>query len=428
VTTFITHSSLSIEQRHQAEEAFASRSDCVIVATSVLELGVDVGDLDRVIQIDSPATVSSFLQRMGRTGRRKGSSRNCLFLATTEATLIQAAGLIDLWAAGFVEPIVPPPLPYHVVAQQLMALALQLGGVGKAEWFSWICAVPGFAAMPTESIERLVAWMLEVDILWDDAGILCLGRKGEDDYGRRNFLELFSVFMSPPLFTVLHGRQEIGAVDEMSFLGKHDGPHTILLGGRSWRVNYVDWQRRVGYVEPSDIPGQSRWSGEGQELGFALCQSIKGLLANDEQRKCWSRRAADTVLKVRNDFPWLSTGDSQIVATEESRTWWTFGGSRANATLANTLSQAIHSRVERDAFAVIFTADHNSHEIEDAIEQLGSHALELLSPAVNERAVNSLKFASCLPSELALRLLSARIRDTAALRKIIAEPKRYVTA
>src|SRR5262249_928800 len=52
VTTFVTHSSLSQEQRHAAEEAFSSRDDCVIVATSVLELGIDVGDLDRVIQID----------------------------------------------------------------------------------------------------------------------------------------------------------------------------------------------------------------------------------------------------------------------------------------------------------------------------------------------------------------------------------------
>ncbi|MFV1965976.1 MAG: DEAD/DEAH box helicase [Pirellulaceae bacterium] len=100
VTTFVTHSSLSQEQRQQAEEAFASRTDCVIVATSVLELGIDVGDLDRVIQIDSPPTVSSFLQRMGRTGRRSGTSRNCLFLATKDDALIQAAGLLDLWSEG----------------------------------------------------------------------------------------------------------------------------------------------------------------------------------------------------------------------------------------------------------------------------------------------------------------------------------------
>jgi ATP-dependent Lhr-like helicase len=68
--TFVSHSSLSASERKLAETAFAEEQDCVIVATSTLELGIDVGDLDYVIQIDSPSTVSSFLQRMGRTGRR----------------------------------------------------------------------------------------------------------------------------------------------------------------------------------------------------------------------------------------------------------------------------------------------------------------------------------------------------------------------
>ena len=72
IETFVSHSSLGADERRLAEQAFAQRQDCVIVATSSLELGIDVGDLDRVIQIDAPATVSSFLQRMGRTGTAGG--------------------------------------------------------------------------------------------------------------------------------------------------------------------------------------------------------------------------------------------------------------------------------------------------------------------------------------------------------------------
>src|SRR6185369_17291456 len=82
VTTFLSHASLSVDERRRAEEAFSEGRDCVIVATSTLELGIDVGDLDRVIQINTPVTVASFLQRLGRTGRRPGTTRNCLFLAT----------------------------------------------------------------------------------------------------------------------------------------------------------------------------------------------------------------------------------------------------------------------------------------------------------------------------------------------------------
>ena len=125
VVTFITHSSLSREQRAQTEQAFNLGTNCVIVATSVLELGVDVGDLDHIIQIDAPATVASFLRRMGRTGRRLGTDSNCLFLATNDYALLQAAGIIDLWRSGYVEDVVALPTPYHVLAQQLFALVLQ---------------------------------------------------------------------------------------------------------------------------------------------------------------------------------------------------------------------------------------------------------------------------------------------------------------
>ena len=72
VTTFLSHASLPIDERHRAEQAFAEARNCVIVATSTLELGIDVGDLDRVIQVNDPPSVAAFLQRIGRTGRRVG--------------------------------------------------------------------------------------------------------------------------------------------------------------------------------------------------------------------------------------------------------------------------------------------------------------------------------------------------------------------
>jgi superfamily II DNA or RNA helicase len=74
VRTFASHASLSLDERRAAEAAFADEPDCVIVATSTLELGIDVGDLDRVVQVGAPSSTTSFLQRMGRTGRRTGAS------------------------------------------------------------------------------------------------------------------------------------------------------------------------------------------------------------------------------------------------------------------------------------------------------------------------------------------------------------------
>lgn len=109
ITTFISHSSLSAQQRRESEAAFAEARDCVIVATSTLELGIDVGDLDRVIQINSPRTVSSFLQRLGRTGRRPGTTRNCLFLALDDASLAQTLGMLHCWRPAGWSPWWPLP-------------------------------------------------------------------------------------------------------------------------------------------------------------------------------------------------------------------------------------------------------------------------------------------------------------------------------
>lgn len=429
VTTFVTHSSLSQEQRHRAEEAFASRTDCVIVATSVLELGIDVGNLDRVIQIDSPPTVSSFLQRMGRSGRRAGTIRNCLFLATKDESLIQAAGLIDLWSEGYFEPVKPPENPYHILAQQLMALALQERGVGRREWFDWIAGVRGFADIPPEQVDQVVAWMLENEILWDDSGILWLGREGEDTYGRKNFLELFSVFMSPPLFSVLHGRQELGYVDEMSFLGKQEGPRVLLLGGRAWQVNHIDWQRRVAYVEATSQKGHSRWKGQGQGLGFRMCQAMKRTLAEDANRKSWSRRAAQQVESIRDEHPWLDI-ESTVVLHEANGelTWWTFGGSGANATLANELAQISNSRVQHDSFALTFASNFKLADAESAVAQLRKREIADMQPAVDERAIEGLKFSECLPMNMALDMLRSRLKDASAVKSILQQQARSVMA
>jgi ATP-dependent Lhr-like helicase len=427
VTTFVTHSSLSQEQRQAAEEAFASRDDCVIVATSVLELGIDVGDLDRVIQIDAPSTVSSFLQRMGRTGRRPGATRNCLFLATQDDTLVQAAGLMDLWATGYIEPIVPPLQPWHILAQQLMALALQENGIGRTEWWQWMRHVPGFSRLPQETIERLVEWMLQQQILWDDQGILALGREGEKTYGRRNFMALFSVFTSPPLFAVLHGRRELGFVDAMTFLGEQEGPRVLLLGGAAWRVNYIDWQRRAAYVEATDVQGRSRWKGERPGIGFQLCQAMQHLLATDDHRETWSQRARQQIEAVRAEFRWLDADGTVVVADQQGgAAWWTFAGMGANATLAHELAQATHSHIRHDSLSVTVEPPVSFNTLKQALAELRTRDVNLLQPVVDERAIEGLKFSECLPHDLALDMLRARLCDPAATSSALHKPLRLV--
>lgn len=193
VTTFLSHASLSVDERRRAEEAFADARDCVIVSTSTLELGIDVGDLDRVIQIDAPGTVASFLQRLGRTGRRPGSTRNCLFLTVDEDGLLSAAALLLLWSRGWVEPVVAPPEPRHIVAQQVLALCLQEHRVGDRLWQEWWGGLGPFGP----SAEPIVRHLLDEGYLDRDGGMLFIGPEAERRFGYRHFMDLTAVFTAP---------------------------------------------------------------------------------------------------------------------------------------------------------------------------------------------------------------------------------------
>ena len=413
VATSVSHSSLGPDERRGAERSFAEGRDCVIVATSALELGIDVGDLDRVIQVDAPGTVSSFLQRMGRTGRRPGLARNCTFLATDDASLSRAAGLVELWRTGFVEPATPPPRPLHILAQQIMALALQERGIGRPEWALWLGRIPEFARMDPSLVESIVAGMVGRRILWDEAGVLWLGRDGQDAYGRKNFLDLISVFTSPPLFMVLHGRRELGSVDESTFLARRDdGPPVLLLAGRAWRVARVDWKRRRAQVEPAEDTGRSRWRGGGQLLGRELCRAIRTVLAGDAPGPGWSRRASIRMGEIRDGYPWLSADEANVLVLDgEEAAWWTFAGGRANAALASGLASRLEARVTSDNFSVRFPRGLRDEVIESALIDLRSADFQNLGPPVGEQALAGLKFSECLPPELAAGVVRARLAD-----------------
>lgn len=422
IDTFVSHSSLGIDERRQAEEAFAQRQNCAIVATSSLELGLDVGDLDRVIQIDAPGTVSSFLQRMGRTGRRSNTTRNCLFLATSDEGLLRAAALIELWQRGYVEPVQAPPCPYHILAQQLMALILQERGIGQSQWFQWVQSVPGFADMAADRIAELVEYMIAKGILWSDDGILAFAPEGENTFGRRNFMDILSVFTSPPLFKVMSGQKELGNVHESTFYRKEEGPAILVLSGRSWKTNHLDWKRRIAYVEPTDEKGRSRWLGEGQMLSHAVCQSIRRILASDAEDPAWSRRAVQQLQEIRDEHPWISAEATSIVLQPNGQVrWWTFAGGIANTLLADALKP--HCDVKGDNLCLSFP---KASSVQQVSEYIDSIRLEDVKPIPNEAAMENLKFSECLSSDIAREVFSVRFNSPEVIRSVLHD-RRQIT-
>ncbi|WP_171109619.1 MULTISPECIES: DEAD/DEAH box helicase [Streptomyces] len=423
VTTFLSHASLSLDERRRAETAFAEARDCVIIATSTLELGIDVGDLDRVIQIDAPTSVASFLQRLGRTGRRPGTTRNCLFLTLDQGGLLAAAGLLLQWSRGWVEPVTAPPEPRHIVAQQLLALCLQEHRVGDRLWQEWWNGLGPFGG----SAEPIVRHLVEEGYLDQDGGMLFIGPEAERRFGHRHFMNLTAVFTAPPQFTVLQGRTEIGRTDPALLTERVAGPRRLLLAGRSWQVTYIDWQRKRCFVEPVDGGGKAKWSGTGfgQGTSFEVTRAVREVLLGADSPVALTQRATTVLKEARDVFlEKVHPGGTLIVRDEGGQLrWWTWAGHRANATLSATL-EGIAVPAQR-------INDHWIRLREDLTPPVWKEALSeapdrLCLPAVDERAVRGLKFGDALPPRLAEATLSARLADLETAAAVLTEPVRFV--
>ncbi|HHV20688.1 MAG TPA: DEAD/DEAH box helicase [Propionibacterium sp.] len=412
VETYLSHSSLSLDERRAAETAFAYSRDCVIVSTSTLELGIDVGDLDRVIQLGSTRSVASMLQRLGRTGRRPGTARNMLFLGVESEDFLRAAAVLLLWSEGYVEPVVPPSAPVHVLAQQLLGTVLQEGAIGAEE-----LSARG-DALGWGSAGEVVEWLETEGFLDRDGDLLFVGEEAERRYGRIHYRDLVAVFTAPPQFVVLQGRSEIGQIDPLMLTRKVDGPRIILLGGRPWRVTYTDWQRKRAYVEPAESAGDIRWVSAPVVESYAVADAARRVLLGADPGVRLTRRAVAALAEVRAEHAHRVAADATVIVQESTGPrWWTWAGARANAVLVAALAQVAPELLDDEAYTnrnIRLRGDATGTAVTralwDARQRFGPE-FEGVRPGVTEEAVRGLKFAELLPPELAIGALAERNTD-----------------
>ena len=428
VDTYVTHSSLSLDERQAAEAAFQDGQDCVIVATSALELGIDIGDLDHVLQLDAPSTVAAFLQRMGRTGRREGKLPNCTFLATEPEGLLQAAALVRLFRQGFVEPVVPATRAFHLLAHQLMALSVQVeGGVAVADWWAWVSAATPFRDIGDDDRRALVEHMQKEEILHESGGRLALGERGEKLYGWRNFSELYAVFSTPQTLKVLWGASEIGSIDVVFAQQEQLANLSFVLGAKAWRAIAVDWDEGIVRVEPMPTSNLARWQGRPQLLSRALCEAIRDVLVGEDVSEDWSQRARGKLAELRAEHGLTREALGELVPDGQGLRLWTFAGGKANNLIARTLESVLGDKVVADNLYVGFReqAASSSVAIRQALRQLVAEARPSDDDALRfaEQCARGRmsKFQPCLPEALVSRYLADTLTDVSTARAVVAQ-------
>ena len=295
------HGSIAREQRLLIEETLKAGRLPAIVATSSLELGIDMGAVDLVIQVESPLSVSSGLQRVGRSGHRVGAPSRGVIFPKYRGDLLEAAVVTRLMREGAIEPTVVPRNPLDVLAQQLVAMTLERSW-GVDELYALVRRTENFAELGPEPFEATLGMLagqypadefaeLRPRLVWDrvagtvearrDARMAAVVSGGTiPDRG------LFPVFLAddggdqsgPVRARGRSGGRRVGELDEEMVYETRAG-EVVLLGASAWRVESIEHDRVLVTPAPG-APGKVPfWKGDAVgrpvELGRALGRFVR---------------------------------------------------------------------------------------------------------------------------------------------------------
>ena len=257
----IHHGNLSSAVRESAEDVMRDEElDQTTVTTATLELGIDIGRLERAFQIDAPFTVSAFLQRMGRTGRR-GSPPEMWFVmredraeprttlgATIPWKLLQGIALVQLYLEDrWVEPPRLDRLPYSLLYHQTMATLASGGEMTPAELAARVLTLGYFHRVSSEDFRILLHHLIDIDhIQLTEEGGLIVGIAGERVINSYRF---YGVFQENEEYTVRNESQELGTIVLPPPVGEK-----LAIAGATWLVEEVDHKRHLVYA--TQVKGQ----------------------------------------------------------------------------------------------------------------------------------------------------------------------------
>lgn len=420
IDVFVHHGSVALEERRAAEERFAHGTNACIVCTSTLELGIDVGDLDLVFQANAPSTVSSFMQRMGRTGRRAGTTANTTFLCEEPEAVLQAVALVELAREGWVEGVAVQERCWPVLVHQLLAMTLQFGAVSAERCWAQLSRVPDFRAITRSEFDDVVEHMKKEEYLFEAGGMLSMGQKAERAYGKKNFFELYAVFSSPKLYRVVTAAgRDLGSLEQDFVDRLVEELSSFLLGGRAWTVERVSHDGRVVVVREAPRGVKPTWGGfVPQHLGFEVCQRIRQVLREDVRYPYVDdagMKHIDTQREELGDL--LRRPGAALLMDGAIGRWWTFAGGRINHTLKYGLEVAGGWKVVADNFQVRIEGDGINHEsVRRVIGQMGAQGF-WDSPQARRAVLGRLpgyrlsKFQGCLPERFALEVIERYLLD-----------------
>ncbi|MCX6689792.1 MAG: DEAD/DEAH box helicase [Methanoregula sp.] len=345
----VHHSSLPTAQRKLAEDTFHGDEGACIICTSTLELGIDIGDLDVVVQVGPPNSVSSFLQRMGRSGRR-GKSAFVAWILANPCEFLSSCAVIECAMNKEVEDLRPVNKPYNVLVQQLFLALLHTSRTSRKRLARQLLTLPALSGISPGVLEAIVSHLIDEGYLTLDGEMLMPGTAAEREFGRSNWKALYSVISGAGEFRAVTPDGEVVGNLDARFVNSPQSAG-FSLGGRGWSVVKCDEGRNMVVVVPRESDA-SRVFWAGGDAGFSMlvCTAVQRIIA----------RGGTTLPLGADDQEILDRAIHRIPSGLDSRGFavfkrhgergrevliYSFYGSRFNRVLAHVVQDRLGKRV-----------------------------------------------------------------------------------
>ena len=341
----IHHGNLSAALREEAEHKMKKEDEnFVTCATVTMELGIDIGKLQRVLQYDAPNTVSGFLQRLGRSGRRNDPPEMMMVFREDEPLpdaplpqvipwgLLRAIAIIQLYIEErFIEPPSLKKMPMSLLFHQTLSQLSASGELTARQLAERILDFPPFFAIEKEDYRTLLVSMVNTDLLeFTEEGGLIVGLEGEK---LLNSFKFYAVFKDSEDFTVRAGSDEIGTITTPPPPGDR-----FALAGHVWEVEEVDTSRRLVYVHAVEGKMEVSWPGDYGEIHTRILERMKQVLEEDTEYPYLQENAAKRLATARALAKNTKLTQKSIVSLGGiTKCWFPWLGTRSFRTLVRYL-------------------------------------------------------------------------------------------
>lgn len=404
---YVHHGSISASLREFAERKMKEAEGSFTTgATVTLELGIDIGALDRIIQIGSPFSVSSFVQRLGRSGRRGNpaeiwfafpefSHNDSDFYKKVNWNFVKCIALIQLYLEEqWIEPISKKTLPYSILYHQTMSQLASMGEVSIPLVAQNNLSLSAFKNISKDDYRQLLKHLIEIDQieLSERNGIL-IGVEGEKEI---NNYEFYAVFESPIEYIVKNGSEEIGSVQRLHPVGDR-----FALAGKTWEVLEINKKSWEIYVKEIKGVSYTNWFiPVYNPIHTKVVKKMQEVILSQEVYKYLGDKAIIRLDEIRQTFKLAGADKNMIVRlNEDTLCLIPWIGTKAMRALSYGLDLKGYPN-NLEGFCIIIRTKSSSLKLIEILKEIKSKPLDKYDFNIPEDAQTLSKYNKFIPEQL----------------------------